>query len=266
MNEYSIEEIEKMSPREFRSIVRKGEWTEANHDACRGYAFAGLVALPREYAYDFLVFCHRNPRPCPVLDITEPGDPHPRLLAPDADLRTDLAQYRVFKDGEVIAEPYNATDYWRDDLVAFLLGCAGGRDAALLKANVQARYNGIFKSNIQLVPAGPFHGHMAVSGRTFPTSYDAVRAIGISSRLPASHGPPVHIGNPALIGIKDIEKPDFPLPHIAPPPEPHELIIFWGCSVTPQNVAMESRTPYMIAQYQGRLFITDKLVDELAVI
>ena len=265
MSEYSAEELEKMNPGDFRSIVRTGEWTGTNRDVCRGYAFAGLVALPREYASDFLLFCQRNPRPCPVLDVTEPGNPHPMIMAPDADLRTDLPQYLVFKDGEVIAEPTNATDYWRDDMVAFLLGCRLGLDAALIKANVQSRYIGMFNTGIRLVPAGPFHGNMAVSCLAFPNSYHAVRAIQISSRLLASHGPPVHIGNPTLIGIKDISKPDFPLPVTIRPPEPHEITLFWGCAVTPQNVALESKTPYMIVQYQGRLFPTDKLIDEMAV-
>ena len=265
MNKYSVAETEKMSPSEFRNIVRTGEWTGPNHDACRGYAFAGLVVLPREYAYDFTLFCLRNPRPCPILDVTEPGNPHPMLMAPDADLRTDIAQYRVFKDGEVIAEPTDATDYWRDDLVAFLLGCSAGIDASIMKANVHYRFNGIYSTNIQLVPAGSFHGRMAVSCRTFSTSYDAVRAVQISSRLLVSHGPPVHIGDPALIGIKDIMKPDFPLPYTSPPPEPHEIPMFWGCAVTPQNVAIESKTPYMIVQNAGCLFPTDKLVDEVAI-
>lgn len=266
MDKYSTEDIAAMSPEDFRKIVRKGEWMDANRDACQGYAFAGLAALPKEYAYDFLLFCLRNPRPCPVLDVTEPGDPHPRLVAPNADLRTDFPRYLIIKDGEIIDEPTDVISYWRDDLVAFLLGCSLGIQGALTKANVQFRFNGIFNTNIQLTPTGPFHGRMAVSCRTFQTSYDAVRAIQISSRLLACHGPPVHIGNPAVIGINDMSKPDFPLPHTAPPPQLHEIPLFWACAVTPQNVALESKTPYMIVQRQGCLLPIDKLVDEIAII
>jgi len=266
MSKYSTEEIAVMSPEDFRNIVRKGEWTGPNRDACRGYAFAGLAAVPKEHAYDFVLFCLRNPRPCPILDVTEPGDPHPRFVAPHADVRTDFPWYRVIKDGEVIDEPTDVTPYWRDDLVAFLLGCSLGIQGALVKANVKFRFNGIFNTNIELTPAGQFHGRMAVSCRTFPTSEDAVRAIQISSRLLASHGPPVHIGNPTVIGIENMTKPDFPLPVSAPPPEPHEIPLFWACAVTPQNVALESKTPYMIVQRQGCLLPIDKLVDEIAII
>ena len=266
MNKYDIEKIAAMHPKEFRAIARTGEWTEANHDACRGYVPTALAAFPKEFAFDFLLFCLRNPRPCPILDVTEPGDPHPKMVAPDADLRTDMPKYRIFKDGKVIDEPIDATKYWRDDLVAFVLGCSIGIDATLMKANIQCRFNGIFESNIELAPAGPFHGNMAVSCRTFSNSYDAMRAIQISSRLLISHGPPVHIGSPALIGINNIEKPDFPLPYFASPPEPHEITLFWGCAMTPQIAALNARIPYMVMQHQGCLFFTDKLIDEMAII
>ena len=264
-NKYSFEEIALMTPREFRSVIRKGDWKDTTHEACRGHAFAGLVILPKEYAYDFLLFCQRNPRPFPVLDVTEPGNPHPMLMGPDADLRTDLPRYRVFKDGKVVDEPENLTDYWRDDLVGFLLGCSAGIDTALKKANVNYRLNGIFNSNIKLVPAGAFHGLMAVSCRTFLSSHDAVRAIQISSRLIASHGPPIHIGRSVDIGIGDLSKSDYPMPHKSIPPESNEIALFWGCSVSAQNVAVASKAPYLIVHYPGRVFTTDKLVDEVAI-
>jgi uncharacterized protein YcsI (UPF0317 family) len=258
--------IASMSPEEFRGLVRKGEWKEENRDACQGYAFAGLAILPKQDAYDFLVLCLRNPRPLPVLDITEPGDPHPRLMAPSADLRTDFPQYRVIKDGAIIDEPTDVKSYWRDDLVGFLLGCSIGIQGALDKASVKYRFNGIFNTNIQLHPAGPFHGRMAVSARTFSSSEEAVRAVQISSRLLASHGPPVHIGSPSVIGIKDMNKPDFPLPYQSAPPGPQEIPLFWACAVTPQNVALESKIPFMIMQRQGCLLPIDKRVDEVSVL
>jgi uncharacterized protein YcsI (UPF0317 family) len=265
MSKFSAADSAAMNSKEFRGIVRKGEWEGACHGACSGYVASGLAVVPREYAYDFLRFCNFNPRACYVLDVTEPGDPHPRLVAPDADLRTDLPGYRVFKDGKVIAEPRDAKEYWRDDLVAFILGCSGTTSYALRKANVKWLDRGIFQTNIALTSAGPFHGNMVCGCRSFTSSKDAVRAVQISSRLIVSHGPPVQIGNPDMIGIQNLLKPDYPLPYPVPPLEPGELPIFWGCSVTPQNVALQSKIPYMITQKQGCLFWTDKLVDESAV-
>jgi uncharacterized protein YcsI (UPF0317 family) len=265
MGKYTSQDIAKMTPKEFRAIVRKGEWTEACHEACNGYAASGLVAIPQEYAYDFLRFCTFNPRACNVMDVTEPGDPHPRNVAPDADLRTDLPRYRVFKDGKIIDEPFKVTEYWRDDLVAFILGCSGGVDYALDKSNVKWNLRGPFKTNIPLVPAGPFQGNMVCGCRSFPTAHDAIRAVQISSRYINSHGPPVYIGNPELIGVKDVNKCDYPLPYPAPPMAPNEIPIFWGASITPQNVVANSKIPFMITQYQGRLFWTDKLIEDLVV-
>lgn len=266
-NKYSPEDLGAMSPKEFRSIVRKGEWTESNQDACRMYSQADLAVIPKEYAFDFLLFCDRNPRPCPVLDVTEPGDPCPRLMAPDADLRTDLPRYRVFQNGKVIDEPTDVTKYWRDDLVAFVIGCSRGFVWAFKAANVQNHLVGVYGTNIPVIPAGPFHGHMVCTCRAFPTSHDALRATQISSRHLAFHGPPVHIGDPTLIGIKNIEEPDVAKPpHATAHAEPHEILLFWGCGVTPQNVALESKVPFMITHYPSHMLVVDKLVEELAVL
>ena len=265
-NKYTNEEVGAMSPRDFRSIVRKDEWRDMNRDVCRGYAQFGMVALPAKYVSEFLLFCNRNPRPCYVSDVTEPGDPHPKLMAPDADLRTDIPKYLIFKDGAISDEPIHATNYWTDDLVAFLLACSRGIDWELRKADVQYRFLGVFSTNIPLAQAGPFRGHMTCSARVFPTSHDAIRAIQISSRYPAFHGPPVHIGDPTLIGIKDISQDSLvPLTYPATPPAPHESILFWGCSATPHNMALEIKIPYMVAHYPGYLFVSDKHVEELAI-
>jgi uncharacterized protein YcsI (UPF0317 family) len=266
VKKYTVEDIATMKPKEFRSIVRKAQWAEACHDACLGYVVTGFAAVPKKYAYDFLLFCLRNPRPCPVLDVTEPGDPHPMIMAPDADVRTDIPLYRVFKNGKIVDEPTDIKKYWKDDMVGFLLGCSRSIDLALLNANVKYHNNGIFNTNIELVPAGPFHGKMAVSCRTLPTSYDAVRSIQVTTRMIAYHGPPVHIGEPSVIGIKSLRKPDFPLPYRFPAPKPGEVNLFWACSITPHNVALASKIPLMITQYQGCLFVTDKLIEELTVL
>jgi len=264
--DYSKEELLAMNAKEFRSIVRRGEWTEVDINVCRGYAQANLAIVPKGCAFEFLLFCRRNPYPCPVLDVTEPGDPQPKLMAPDADLRTDLPRYRIYQDGKLIDEPTDIIKYWRDDLVAFLIGCSASFDWSLRAANVQFRLIGAYTSNIQCIPAGQFHGPMVVSCRLVRNGHDAVRAIQISSRLLMVHGPPVHIGDPAMIGIKDLYQPDMFSVGLVAPQEPGEIAMWWGCGITPQTVALESKVPFMITHCPGHMFVTDRLTEELAVL
>lgn len=256
-----------MMPDEFRDHVRRGQWRAPNTNACWGYAHANLVVVPKSLAFEFFLFCHRNPNPCPVIDVTEPGEYHPLFLAPQADLRTDLPKYRVFKKGEIIDEPLDISQYWDENLVAFLLGCSTNFDSSLRAANVHYRYVGDYTTSIECAPAGSFHGSMVVSTRLFTTSHDAVRAIQITSRNLAGHGPPVHIGNPKDIGIKDIYHPDmFSFHEPIQPIEPNEIIMSWGCGVTPQTVALTSKIPFMISHCPGYMFVTDKLSQELTVL
>ena len=269
MTKYTEVELLAMTPREFRNMVRRGEWTGQTYGVCRGYAKTDLVIVPKEYAYDYIVFGHRNPRACSIVDMTEPGSPHPQRLAPDADLRTDLPRYMVYKDGQIVDEPTDIKKYWRDDLVAFLMGCSATMDWALEAANVQYRGNGVFSTNIPCIPAGPFHGNVVVSCRLFKTAHDAVRAVQISSRHFLMHGPPIHIGDPAAIGIKDMSQPD----HIRPwggltPRKPleGEVAMFWPCSGTNRLVAVESKLPLMIVDNLRCMFMTDKLSEELAIL
>ncbi len=259
-------ELAAMTPTDFRHMVRRGEWTGKTGMACRGYAQANVTILPKDYAYEFLVFCTRNPRPCPVIDITEIGDPHPKLVAPEADLRTDLVGYKVFKDGELVSEPTDISDYWRDDLVGFLLGCSCSFDWLLKAANVEYRSLGAFNTNIQCVPAGRFRGTMVVTCRHFKSAHDAVRAIQITTRCLAVHGPPVHIGDSAAIGIKDICHPDFGPRHSVAPPQPDEISLYWGCGITPEMTAKQAKPPLMIIQGDIDLLVTDRLTEELTVL
>jgi len=268
MSRLSRAEAAKMTPKEFRDILRRGEWTDiiSNYKPwpCEGYAYTNLAIVPKEYAFEFLLLCNRNPRPLPVVDVTEPGDPHPNLMTPEADLRTDLPRYRVFKDGELVDEPTDIMKYWRDDLVCFLIGCSSTFSMALLAANVPYRRYTAHPTKIPLVPSGRFHGHMVVSVRGFYNTHDAVRAVQISSRYLLMHGPPVHIGDPAAIGIKDLCKPDpFYPSRASEPPKPGEIVMCWGCGITPQAVAMESKTPFMITHCPGHMFVTDWLGEEI---
>ncbi len=265
---FSYEELAAMNPKEFRSIVRRGEFVGTTEAACRGYAQGNLAILPKDWAFEFLLFAQRNPRPCALLDITEPGDPHPKLVAPEADLRTDLPKYRVWRDGKLVDEPTDITAYWRDDLVAFLIGCSLSFDWSLRASNVKFRLVGIYTSNIECRPAGRLHGHVVVSCRLVKNGHDAIRAVQVSSRQTATHGPPVHIGDPALIGIPDVHKPDIWLPpeEAGKLQKPDEIALFWGCGVTPQKIAVESKVPFMITHSPSYMFVTDRLSEELAIL
>ncbi|MBW2634005.1 MAG: DUF1445 domain-containing protein [Deltaproteobacteria bacterium] len=257
--------MEAMQPNEFREQVRIGAFRDVTTDACRGYAQANLVVVPKPLAFDFLLFCQRNPHPCPVIEVTEPGEYHPRFSAPGADLRTDLPKYRVFKNGEIIAEPCDILQYWNEDSVAFILGCSTNFDYILRKSNVQYRYIGDHTTSLECKPAGIFNGTMVVSTRIFKSSNDAVRAIQITSRNLSAHGPPVHIGNPEDIGIEDLYHPDmFSFNEDIQPKQPSEIMMSWACGVTPQIVAKISKVPFMISHFPGYMFVTDKRSEELS--
>ena len=223
-----------------------------------GYAQANLIAVPRALAYDLLLFSQRNPKPCPVLDVSEPGDPT-TVLAPGADLRTDLPAYRVWSDGECVAEVDDVTGYWRDDLVAVLLGCSFTFEEALIEAGVPVRHLAegrnvpMFRTSLNCRPAGALSGPMVVSMRPVPAPLVAT-ATAVTSRYPAVHGAPVHIGNPAELGIADLSRPDFGDQVTV---NDGEVSMFWACGVTPQTAVIASRPEYAISHAPGYMFLTD---------
>jgi len=225
-----------------------------------GYTQANLIAVPRDLAFDLLLFASRNPKPCPVLDVTEPGQPT-TVLAPFADLRVDLPAYRVWRDGECVAETTDVTEYWRDDLVAMLLGCSFTFEQALLAAGVPVRHLEedcnvpMYRTNIACRPAGALAGPMVVSMRPIPAPLVAT-AVRVTSRYPAVHGAPVHIGDPAGLGITALNKPDF---GDAVTVHDGEVPVFWACGVTPQAVVMASRPAFAISHAPGHMFVTDVL-------
>lgn len=242
-----------------RLACRAGQLTGPTPGLALGFVQANLVVLPRYWAFDFLLFCQRNPKPCPLLDVTEPGDPVPRLVAPDADLRTDLPAYRVWRNGELVEEPADVTRYWRDDLVAFLIGCSFTFENALLTSGVPVRHieQGVnvpmFRTNVPCKPAGRFGGPLVVSMRPLRPE-QAVKATQVCSRFPQAHGAPVHFGDPAAIGIRDVQRPDF---GDAVEIRPGEVPVFWACGVTPQAVLMEARPPFAVTHKPGHMFVTD---------
>ena len=223
-----------------------------------GYAQANLVALPREHAFDFMLFAQRNPKPCPLLDVTEPGDTG-TVLAAGADLRTDLPAYRVWRDGELAERTPSVTDCWRDDLVTFLIGCSFTFERALIAAGVpvrhveQGRNVPMFRTAIDCRPAGAFAGPMVVSMRPVPAAQVAT-AVQVTARYPAVHGAPVQVGNPGELGIADLASPDFGDPVDA---EPGDIPVFWACGVTPQAALEAARLEFAITHEPGHMFITD---------
>src|SRR5688572_24854306 len=236
-----------------RAACRSGSLVGPTPGLALGFVQANLVLLPKDWAFDFLLFCQRNPKPCPLLDVTEPGDPEPKAVAPGADLRTDLPCYRVWKNGERIDEPFDVRKYWRDDLVGFIIGCSFTFENALLQAGIPIRHIEMgcnvpmYRTNIACQPAGRFHGPMVVSMRPL-TSPQTIEATRICSRFPRAHGTPIHFGDPAAVGIRDINQPDF-----GDRVEIHsgEQPVFWACGVTPQAVLMQARPPFAITHKPG---------------
>lgn len=252
---------------EVREAARLGQLTGQTSGLAAGYAQANLAILPRELAYDFLQFCRANPKPCPLLDVTEPGSPVPRAVAPKADLRTDLPRYRIWRDGELVEEPTEIGTYWRDDLVSFVIGCSFTFESALLRGGVPVRHIEMncnvpmYRTEIECIPCGIFHGPLVVSMRPLKPA-DAIRAVQITSRYPAVHGAPVHMGLPHLIGIQDLTSPDF---GDAVPLRDDELPVFWACGVTPQSVIMAAKPSLAITHSPGCMFLTDLRDEHLAV-
>lgn len=223
-----------------------------------GFMQANLLAVPQEYAFDFLLFAQRNPKSCPIVGVLEAGEYSSELLA-DGDIRTDIPAYRIFKDGELVDKVEDATEYWDEDMVGFLIGCSFTFETALLDNGIklahieQGRNVAMYRTNIDCVPAGKFSGPMVVSMRPIPANRvaDAVR---ITSRYPSVHGAPVHIGDPAVIGIEDLSAPDFGEAVVIP--EGH-VPVFWACGVTPQAAVMNSRPRLAITHEPGKMLVTD---------
>jgi uncharacterized protein YcsI (UPF0317 family) len=232
-----------------------------------GYVQGNIAVLPNAVAADFLRFCQLNPKPCPLIGCTSPGDWRLPSLAQDLDLRTDVPRYRVWRYGELVDEPYDVAGYWRDDLVAFVIGCSFSFEEAMIENGIELRHIScgrnvpMYRTSIATEPVGPFHGPMVVSMRPLKPA-DAIRAVQITTRFPAVHGAPVHIGKPELIGIADLAKPDYGEPV---PVYDDELPVFWACGVTPQSVIAAAKPEFCITHYPGSMLITDRRNSDFAV-
>ncbi len=242
-----------------RQACRAGAFTGQTSGLAHGHVQGNLVILERAVAADFLRFCHLNPKPCPVIGLSEPGSPHVPALGADLDLRTDLPRYRVWREGELVEEPTEIVRLWRDDLVAFVIGCSFSFEEALIEDGLEVRNVAcgvnvpMFRTSIACAPAGPLAGPLVVTMRPFRAA-DAIRAIQITSRFPSVHGAPVHLGRPDLIGIADLARPDYGDPV---PVAEDEVPVFWACGVTPQAVIAAARPAFAITHAPGAMLVTD---------
>ena len=246
--------------RDARRRIRGGTNLAPTSGMAPGYVQGNLAVLPREFAADFARFCQLNPKPCPLLASSEPGDWRLPTLGEDLDIRTDIPLYRVWKNGVMIEEITDLKKVWRDDLVSFVLGCSFSFEEALVEAGLEIRHQ---TCNVNVCkPSGPFHGPMVVSMRPFKPA-DAIRAVQVTTRFPSVHGAPVHLGKPELIGIKDIAKPDY---GDAVPLRDDEFPVFWACGVTPQSVVATVKPEFCITHAPGYMLVSDLLNSQLAIL
>ena len=249
-----------------RAAIRAGTWTAHTSGVADDHVQGNVVILPQALADDFLRYCQRNPKPCPVLAVSEVGVPMLPQLGADIDIRTDVPRYRVWRRGEIVDEPVDVIRYRRDDLVTFVLGCSFSFEQALLESGLTLRHVSegrnvaMYRTNIATEAAGPFHGPMVVTMRPLRAAA-AIRAIQITSRFPSVHGAPVHVGDPALIGIRDLSTPDY---GDAVDVMADELPVFWACGVTPQAAIVQARPEFCITHAPGAMLITDLLNHQLA--
>ncbi|MBA7703005.1 putative hydro-lyase [subsurface metagenome] len=256
------------NPKEVRNLIRRGELVRPTAGLAPGYVQANLVILPKEVSFDFFLFCQRNPKPCPILEVLEPGEYEPVLTAPGADLRVDVPLYRIYQDGKLLREEKDITSYWSSELVCFLLGCSFTFETILMKAGIVLRHIAegknvaMYETSIGAASAGIFSGPVVVSMRPIHFS-KVVKSVQITSRFPLAHGTPLHIGNPERIGIQDLEHPQYG-DYIGI--REGEVPVFWACGVTPQAVALKSKLPLMITHSPGHMFITDTTDEELSIL
>jgi uncharacterized protein YcsI (UPF0317 family) len=248
-----------LSARAARARIRRGEHRGHTGGLAPGKVQGNVAILPADWADDFVRFCLQNPKPCPILAVGRPGRPELPTLGQDIDIRTDVPRYRVFDHGMEVAAPTDIMRYWRDDLVAVMLGCSFSFESALQEAGLRLKHVDagttvpMYRTTMALAPSERFRGTMVVSMRPFRPA-DAIRAVQVTSRFPSVHGAPVHIGLPGLIGIADLARPDFGDPVAI---GADELPVFWACGVTPQVAVEHAKPPFFISHFPGAMLITD---------
>jgi uncharacterized protein YcsI (UPF0317 family) len=251
-----------MTPADLRSRIARGEWTTPTAGVLDDYQQANLVIVPQAQAYALLLFCLRNPRACPILAVGDAGDPRVPLPGAAIDIRTMLPRYRVWQHGQLVAEPADIEAYWRDDAVAILLGCSHTFDAPLRRAGiaVSSAAPPVYTTTLPNVPAGPLAGTLVVSMRPVPRALVS-QAVLVTARYPSGHGAPVHVGDPAALGIADLQAPDF---GVVPPLGADDVPVFWACGVTPQQVLPQLGSAYCLSHYPGHMLVLDQRPEAFA--
>jgi len=258
---------QRISPVELRSLIREGKWTKVTTGLVPGFVQANLVILPKAQAFHFLLFCVRNPKPCPILDVLEPGQAEPSI-ARGADLRTDLPRYRIYEKGVLQQEVEEVKDFFHEGMVSFLLGCSFSFESAMLAAglpirNIEEGKNvSMYITNRRCRPAGPFSSPLVVSMRPL-TPQQAVRATQVTTRFHLTHGAPVHFGAPEEIGIQDLKRPEFGDPVTI---RQGEIPVFWACGVTSALAATSAQLPLVITHAPGHMFVSDLKDEDLTIL
>jgi uncharacterized protein YcsI (UPF0317 family) len=256
-----------ISPQELRNLIRSRQWTTPTSGSASGYLQANLVMLPAQEAFNFLLFCVRNPKPCPILDVLEPGQTEP-MIAPGADLRTDLPRYKIFENGEYKTDVEDVSDHFDSSMVSFLLGCSFSFENAMLAAGLPIRNMeedknvSMYITNRPCLPAGPFSANLVVTMRPM-TPEQAIRAVQVTTRFHLTHGAPIHLGNPRQIGITDLDRPDF---GDAVTVKSEEIPVFWACGVTSQLAATSASLPCVITHAPGHMFVSDLKDEDLTIL
>lgn len=240
-----------------RAAIRAGRYQGHTAGLAAGKLQANLAILPLEFAGDFEQFCRLNPQACPLVGVTAPGDPAWTALG-EIDVRTDAPAYNIYRDGELTGSVPDIIELWRDDFVAFAIGCSFTFEKALMDAGIPMHHIAanstvpMFRTSIETAPAGPFGGGTVVSLRHVAAEQVELAAE-TTARFPWAHGAPVHIGDPAAIGIADVHTPDWG----DPPAYSDGVPMFWACGVTPQNALAAARPPLCITHKPGCMLITD---------
>jgi len=256
-----------ITAKELRQLIRTGEWKTPTSGSASGYLQANLVMLPAAEAFNFLLFCVRNPKPCPILDVLEPGQTEP-IIAPGADLLTDLPRYKIFENGEFKIDVEDVSDYFDANMVSFLLGCSFSFENAMVAAGLPIRNMeedknvSMYITNRPCLNAGPFSAPLVVTMRPM-TPQQAVRAVQVTTRFHLTHGAPIHLGDPREIGINNLDRPDFGDPVTI---KPGEIPVFWACGVTSQLAATSAPLPRVITHAPGHMFVSDLKDEDLTIL
>jgi uncharacterized protein YcsI (UPF0317 family) len=259
LTELSTPQLRDASAAELRSAIRLRQFRGQTAGLAKGMLQANLAIVPESHALDFMRFCQRNPKPCPLVGVSDTGSPYIKTLSADIDIRTDVPMYNIYRDGALTDSVYDISDVWQSDFVVFAMGCSFTFEHALIRAGIplwhyqEQKTVPMYRSSIMTRQAGVFAGEMVVTMRAIPADRVA-EAEAISARYPLAHGSPVHIGDADSIGIADLYRPDWGDP---PPATGSDVPVFWACGVTPQNALLRARLPLSITHKPGHMLVTD---------